>query len=191
MEQKTTKTPQNGSWIYEYDNRYPAKYELTDVRYILGEVWKPKAEALICIGVNPSTAMPEDLDPTLTRVKSFATQNGYGSWYMLNLYPQRATDPENMDLQPNQVIIEENLRHIGELLKQVESADIWCAWGQLITKRDYLQCSLNAILKVIGDRELKAYDTTKKGYPKHPLTMPKNARLKSVKIENNGTITKK
>ena len=66
----------------------------TEYRYILGTRGK---NPLICIGVNPSTAAPDHLDPTLQSVQRIALNNGYDSFVMLNVYAQRATSPENMD----------------------------------------------------------------------------------------------
>ena len=83
-----------GSWVYDYDisAEYRRKYdcELTDVRYVLGEQFDTdKRNVLICIGINPSMAMPNFLDPTLRRVQDYAKRSGeYGAWYMLNVYPQ-------------------------------------------------------------------------------------------------------
>lgn len=56
-------------WLYIYEDTQKCIYELTSVRYILGrEINKSKAKTLICIGINPSTAIPTLLDPTLSRV---------------------------------------------------------------------------------------------------------------------------
>lgn len=53
-------------------------------RYVLGT----KGEnTLLCFGVNPSTASPSDLDPTLKCVSRIAESNGYDSYIMCNLYP--------------------------------------------------------------------------------------------------------
>lgn len=51
---------------------------------------------LVCFGINPSTAVPNALDPTLKRVRRFAAENGYDSWTMLNVYPQIATNPKTL-----------------------------------------------------------------------------------------------
>ena len=64
-------------WLY-VPNRY------CDYRYILGTAG---TKPLICIGVNPSTAAPGDLDPTLKSVERIALGNGYDSFLMFNLYP--------------------------------------------------------------------------------------------------------
>ncbi len=72
-------------WLY-FNN------SLNSHRYILGE----KGDRILaCIGVNPSTAYPENLDPTLNSVKNIALHNGFDGWVMYNLYPQRSTNPKD------------------------------------------------------------------------------------------------
>ena len=62
-------------WLY-----VPPYY--TEYRYILGT---RGANPLICIGINPSTAQPGDLDNTLKSVERIALGNGYDS-YVLGQY---------------------------------------------------------------------------------------------------------
>ena len=80
-----------GVWYYE-----PHTYQ--NYRYVLGRVGK---HPLVCIGINPSTAQPGALDPTLKSVERLAAANGFDSWIMFNVYPQRATDPNDMDKTPD------------------------------------------------------------------------------------------
>ena len=54
----------------------------TEYRYILGTRGE---KPLICIGVNPSTAAPDALDPTLQSVQRIALSNGYDSFIMFNV----------------------------------------------------------------------------------------------------------
>lgn len=76
-----------GLWYYE-----PHTYQ--PYRYVLGRVGR---HPLVCIGINPSTAQPGALDPTLKSVERLANANDFDSWIMFNVYPQRATDPNDMD----------------------------------------------------------------------------------------------
>ncbi len=66
-------------WIYEADAS-------NNIRYVLGT---KGSKTLICFGVNPSTATPDNLDNTLKSVERIISLNQYDSWIMLNLYPQR------------------------------------------------------------------------------------------------------
>ena len=78
-------------WLY-----VPNTY--CEYRYVLGT---RGANPLIVVGVNPSTAAPDALDPTLQSAERIAHSNGYDSFLMLNVYPQRATDPNDMEKNRN------------------------------------------------------------------------------------------
>ena len=73
-------------WLY-----IPNVY--SEYRYILGTRGD---RPLICVGINPSTAAPDALDPTLQSVERIARSNGYDSFLMFNVYAQRATRPDDM-----------------------------------------------------------------------------------------------
>lgn len=153
-------------WIYEnaYEN---------SVRYVLGEV-EENTSALLCFGVNPSTAIPKKLDPTLTKVKTLARGNGYESWIMFNLYPQRATDPNDMHKEMVEEIHEENLKHIKEIFqKHNGTSDILLAYGNLIEKRKYLSFCHEEIMNLAKQcnyqGKILCIKQTKKGHPVHPL----------------------
>ena len=62
-------------WIYVPN--YYGEY-----RYILGTRGE---KPLICVGVNPSTAAPGDLDNTLKSVERVAHHNGYDSFIMFKV----------------------------------------------------------------------------------------------------------
>jgi hypothetical protein len=189
---KKTKNVSNKQWIYIYD----VHVELTEVRYVLGEKFPNRStnKSLVCIGVNPSTALPGILDNTLRRVQNYAKSNGYDSWYMVNLYPQRATDPNKLHTNVNQQIFDENIRQITNLISGLnkKNTDIWLAWGNLITTRQYLVDSLNEIQKAFNGFQLKAYGkngNTATGYPKHPRVMKNTDVLKNCTLSSDGTIT--
>ena len=116
-----------GVWYYE-----PHTYQ--PYRFVLGRVGR---HPLVCIGINPSTAQPGALDPTLKSVERLAAANGFDSWIMFNVYPQRATDPNDMDKTPDRALCDENLLWLRAVLAETEPT-MWAAWGTLIEKRDYL-----------------------------------------------------
>ena len=137
-------------------------------RFLLGT---RGSKTLICCGVNPSYASPEHLDPTMKRVESFAEAGGYDSYVMINLYPMRATNPQDMHKEMNEGIVKCNLEYIKSLLSAGD-CDIWAAWGNLISTRTYLKKCLEQIVEVADLHNCKwcIYgDTTKDGHPRHPL----------------------
>ena len=84
----------------------------SEYRYILGTRGK---NPLICIGINPSTAEPDNLDNTLKSVERIAHGNGFDSFIMFNVYAQRATSPDDMEKVCNPLLHKENLeafRHV-------------------------------------------------------------------------------
>jgi len=86
------------AWIYEQSTDNSA-------RFVLGTVGE---NPLVCVGVNPSTAAPGTPDLTVSKVMGFASRNGFDSWVMLNLYPQRSADPKGMHLASDPVLKAEN-----------------------------------------------------------------------------------
>ena len=75
-----------GRWLY-----VPDFIRSTDM------CWEPRERnRLSALGVNPSTAEPDHLDNTLKSVERIALGNGYDSFIMFNVYPQRATRPQDM-----------------------------------------------------------------------------------------------
>ena len=97
------------AWIY-----VPDFY--TEYRYILGTRGR---NPLICIGINPSTAAPDDLDNTLKSVSRIAGGNGFDSWIMFNVYAQRATRPDDMDRELNTALHRENMKAFSWVLSNV------------------------------------------------------------------------
>ena len=150
----------------------------TEYRYILGTRGK---NPLICIGINPSTAEPDNLDNTLKSVSRIAAHNGYDSFIMFNVYAQRATDPDDMDTQLNEYMHRQNmlafeyiLSHVGEGV----SPAIWAAWGTIIEKRAYLKTCVADMLRLgmqYNAKWLCAGPRSKKGHPHHPLYLRKDA----------------
>ena len=165
-------------WLYVPD--YYADY-----RYILGTRGE---NPLICIGINPSTAAPDDLDNTLKSVARIASGNGYDSWIMFNVYAQRATNPDDMDVSLNEKLHRENVRAFEYILKHVGegvSAAIWAAWGEIIEKRPYLRdCVLDMV--EIGQRYganwFSAGKRSVKGHPHHPLYLRKDVPTETFDI---------
>lgn len=156
-------------WIY-YKN------SANSARYALGQYKDDKAKTLICVGINPSTAAPNALDPTLKRVSTIASAHGYANWIMLNIYPQRATNPNELHQHINDKLHIKNLYTITCILGKFTNADILFAYGNLISKRDFLQSCKSDIVNTIKKRHFKGktfcLKLTAKGNPAHPLYMP-------------------
>jgi len=157
-------------WIY-----IPDFY--TEYRYILGTRGK---NPLICIGINPSTAEPDNLDNTLKSVSRIAAGNGFDSFIMFNVYAQRATRPDDMDRELNEALHRANMaafRHILANVGEGVSPAVWAAWGTIIEKRPYLPACVAEMVSIgeeYGARWLCAGKCSVKGHPHHPLYLRKD-----------------
>ena len=169
----------------EYDIRkwlYAPNF-YSEYRYILGTRGK---NPLICIGINPSTAKPEDLDNTLKSVERIALGNGFDSFIMFNVYAQRATNPDTMEPVCNAKLHAENLEAFRYVLSISQKPAVWAAWGTIIEKRDYLPRCLQDMLAVgkeYGAVWYCAGATSKKGHPHHPLYLRKDEKIRPFDVD--------
>ena len=154
----------------------------SEYRYILGTRGK---KPLICIGINPSTAQPGDLDNTLKSVERIALANGFDSFIMFNVYAQRATDPDAMEKECNLQLHRENLEAFKHVLSISQQPAVWAAWGTIIEKRAYLPHCLKDLLAVGHEYGAKWYcagKRSKKGHPHHPLYLRKDEKLQDFDV---------
>jgi hypothetical protein len=129
-----------GKWLY-----VPNAY--TEYRYILGTRGE---NPLVCIGINPSTAKPDDLDNTLKSVERTARFNGYDSFIMFNVYPKRDTVFKNLEECVNDAEHIKNRETILSILEKHTELNIWAAFGNHIYDRDYLPICLKDIYSKLG-----------------------------------------
>ena len=154
-------------WLYEHN-------EDNSARYILGTLG---VNPLICFGINPSYAAPHNLDNTVNYVRILAEKNGYDSFTMLNIYPQRATDPNDLHHQAEELLQAANEACIAGYINH-RPLTIWAAWGALVTRRSFLP---GLVRRIITLPELSACSwvargaLTKGGHPHHPLYVSKGA----------------
>ena len=160
-------------WVYLGDD---------NERYVLGQ---PGQKNLLVIGVNPSTAKPEKLDPTIKKVIKISQEQGYSGWIMVNLHPQRATDPQ--DITPlTDTIMKNNIEVIRYTIEKLDIKYVWYAWGNLIDifgKKSFLHDSQKQIDDLLKEKNVQRYHyykLTKKGNYRHPLYAPKNDKLHKI-----------
>jgi len=149
------------AWLYE---RTPDN----SARFVLG---LDGANPLVCFGLNPSTAEPDKLDPTVKRVDKVARMNGFDGFIMLNVYPKRDTLPDNLPDAFDLALKEENERHIVATLSG-RPLTVYAAWGGIIAKKPYLQSLLRDILGLPGAtsaRWMRRGNLTDGVHPRHPL----------------------
>jgi len=169
----------------EYDIRkwlYAPNF-YSEYRYILGTRGE---NPLICIGINPSTAKPDDLDNTLKSVERIALGNGFDSFIMFNVYAQRATDPDAMEKECNPLLHQENLEAFRYVLSISKKPAVWAAWGTIIEKRDYLPACVRDMVAAgqeYGASWYCAGKVSKKGHPHHPLYLRKDEKIRPFDVK--------
>jgi hypothetical protein len=166
---------QQSKWIYEPSPDNAA-------RTLLG-VDGPKP--LVCVGINPSTAAPGDLDSTVATVERVSVQCGYDGFMMLNVYPQRATDPNHLHATVDPELHRWNMRSIASFVDG-RNLNVWAAWGTLIRKRAYLPGLLTEIValpEMANCRWLKRGARSKAGDPHHPLYVKADALLEDFDVQ--------
>jgi hypothetical protein len=136
-------------------------------RYTLIHRWEElfPTKAVAWIGLNPSTAQEDRLDPTLRRIKSFSAAWGFNAFCMLNLFAFRATDPQVMKCAADP-IGQENDRWIVELCGQVQM--VIACWG---VHGGYLGRA-ELVAARIPESKLCCLRLTKRMAPAHPLYVP-------------------
>ena len=148
-------------------------------RYALWRVWSQARPILMCIGLNPSKAGAIISDPTVTRGCIRADREGFGGFFMGNLYGLVSTDPR--ELLTNGLFG----WAVGELtdyyLRQMISlsAKHLCAWGSFkpVTYRAPM------VLKMISEPYCLGVNSD--GQPKHPLYVGYNVAMSRY---NNGRL---
>jgi len=163
-------------WIYHTDLN-------NSVRYTLGITGN---NPLVCFGINPSTASPGNLDNTIRSVERLAFGNGFDSWIMLNLYPLRETNPDQLSKNIDRKLHKNNLLHIEKIVS-AQPLKIWAAWGTLIMKQKYLQNCLKDIVDISMKYNSQWYSIgkeSKRGHPHHPLYLRSDEKMKLFDIES-------
>ena len=126
----------------------------TEYRYLLGTRGE---KPLVCIGINPSTAEPDRLDPTLQSVERVC----------------------------NEALHRANMEAFDYILSLSEQPAVWAAWGNIIEQRAYLKDCL-ADMIAIGERHGAQWYTagrrSVKGHPHHPLYLKATSPLDAFDI---------
>lgn len=129
-------------------------------RYSLWRIWDVNLPRCCFIGLNPSTADEVIDDPTIRRCIRFARDWGFGSYYMLNIFAWRDTDPRGMkaaaepigEKNDHEIIVTTTNSHLTVAAWGVHGA--YCGRGQAV--RGLVE-------------KLHHLGLTKDGHPKHPL----------------------
>jgi hypothetical protein len=143
-------------------------------RYALTRQWDGSRPPAVFVMLNPSTADAVRADPTVTRCVGFARRENCGGLVIVNLFALRATDPRELRGHPDPVGAGNDwfIREHCAAGRLVIAA--WGAHGQL-RSRDQV------VLAMLREARAAACSlgVTAGGMPRHPLYLPRGARLES------------
>lgn len=127
-------------------------------RYVLWRRWDNDKPMVMFIGLNPSKANASEPDNTIIKVSKIARNNGYGGFYMLNLFAYVSTDPGLLVLYEDFTLDNSYLREYAACSKKVVFC--WGAFKQAKARAEEVKCMFPAAccLEHLLD-----------GSPKHPL----------------------
>lgn len=152
-------------WLYIGDDK--------KARYALGQ---PGKRNVLIIGLNPSTAVPAKLDPTMTRIQKLSHNLGFDGWIMVNLYPKRTPDPQKLPKTINRPLADANQTIITFIAKSFQIEAVYAAWGTNVEKRKYLLDECRYISDIVGCNNWFSRGITKNGHPRHPLYVDDNCK---------------
>lgn len=133
-------------------------------RYRLSRFWAD-GPRVIFVMLNPSTADENVDDPTLRRCLGFAKAWGFSGLDVVNLYALRATDPMKL-WKVDDPVGPENDRYLREA--GASGAPLVAAWGAHAK-----DARVQEVLAIPGFDRLTCLRVTKRGYPSHPLYLPR------------------
>ena len=170
-------------WISEYENYDHDRTLYGKVRYILGTRGE---KPLIVVGANPSAAVPEYPDRTVSIVRNLIERDDkFDSFVIINLYPQRATDPKELHRMMDKELHKRNCTHISEFLFSLKTEPIvmWAAWGSLIHQRPYLLDCLDGLLTCISGISCEWVQRGNFENPHHPLYLKKETPFQPFDVD--------
>jgi len=152
-------------------------------RYSLIRQWEREKCHLLYIMLNPSSATDKKNDPTMRRCIDFANDNGYGCMIVVNLYPLRGTNPNELnyqDIKEEDIIL--NDKYIELYMRDEAVTSICLAWGCINKKCHTRALSLLNKLHDINDTLTKKVSIlclgmTIEGFPRHPLYIKKYTKF--------------
>lgn len=99
---------------------------------------------------------------------------------MFNVYPQRATRPQDMARERDERLHRANMEAFEYILGLSKEPTVWAAWGNIIEMRPYLKSCVQDMIAAgerHGARWVTAGKRSVKGHPHHPLYLRKDSGL--------------
>ena len=146
--------------IYHFNMDKGAMFsECKKYRYYLYRLWDYSKPFAMCIGLNPSTATENDNDTTITNLEKMLASEGYGGFYMTNLFAFIDSNPDKLRECPDPVKLNDQfLKAVRAQVKDV----IFC-WG------NFKQADYRAKKIIPEFPGALCFGKTASGKPFHPL----------------------
>jgi hypothetical protein len=130
-------------------------------RYALWRIWDESKPLIMFIGLNPSTAAEgtESDDNTIKKVTKVAANNGYGGFYMMNLFAVISTDPDLLLTHPDPL----GGNNDALLFYRESCSNVCFCWGA------FKQAKVRAEQVKRMFSNALCFKKTKSGAPWHPL----------------------
>lgn len=132
--------------------------------------------------LNPSTADASEDDPTIRRCIDFAMGWGFDSLSVRNLFPFRATDPQQLRRE-SRLTICGGSRGRTELLTALTADLVVMAWGVNGSLHDRDREFRDLVQESFSLVPIWCLGTTKSGHPRHPLYVSASQRLEPYRWE--------
>lgn len=141
-------------------------------RYAIWRIWENNGDALLFIGLNPSTAHGTKDDPTIRRLVGFAKSWGFGGLFAGNLFSLVTANPDvlwhsSSPELPNG-LNDTAIKRMREL-----STLVLVGWGN---EGRNARSRSKEVLALVGE-PVYCLKITKAGEPSHPLYLPKHSKL--------------
>lgn len=128
-------------------------------RYVLWRKWNECKPMAMFIGLNPSTANENKSDNTITKLCKVASHNGFGGFFMLNLFALVSPYPDDLKKCENPIM--DNDKYLMEYSEK--STKIIYCWGNFKEAQDRAR-QVAAMFP-----QPYCFVKNKNGSPKHPL----------------------
>ena len=143
--------------------RYDAENKKIEYKFIEYTKWEsPNEKQCVAIGFNPATIDPNIIDKTNGKIINILKDNGYGSYILLNLYPQVSKNKDDFN-EDDEIdsSFQETLIKILELLNKTKTKTL-IFWGRTVP----IPKNVFDILKTLQQNEI-LYMTIKKDTHSH------------------------
>ncbi|CAD5903232.1 DUF1643 domain-containing protein [Carnobacterium maltaromaticum] len=126
---------------------------------------------LVVVCMNPSQANDKITDATTNEIIRTMFIMGYKGFTLFNLYPERATKPNELTTYSKDSV-KRNIAEIENYLRDNPGIiEVWGAWGNLIGNKHFKN-GKKRFLELVLEKNIKLFyfgNLTKKKEPPHPL----------------------